>query len=66
MRHSSSETRLHSIARDAAVKAEGMRDPTTTHARLGDALQRMYAPVDEGQSDRFDYLLMQLDRRLSS
>jgi hypothetical protein len=64
MRPGSSETRLESVARDAAVKADGIHDRTTTHARLGNALQRMYAPVDEGQPDRFGHLLMQLDRRL--
>jgi hypothetical protein len=64
MRSGSSETQLESVPRDAAVKADGLPDATTTHARLGDALQRMYAPVDEGQSGGFGYLLMLLQRRL--
>jgi hypothetical protein len=64
MRSGSSETQLESVPRDAAVKTDRLRDSTTTHARLGDALQRMYAPVDEGQSDGFGYLLMLLQRRL--
>jgi hypothetical protein len=65
MRPNSSETRLESVARDAAVKGDSIHDRTTTHARLGDGLQRMYAPVDEGQPDRFGYLLMLLESRLS-
>jgi len=65
MRRSSSETHLQSIARDAAVKADYMPDRTTTNARLGETLQRMYAPVDDEQLDRLGSLLMALDRSLS-
>jgi hypothetical protein len=65
MRHRSSQTQLESIARDAAVKADYIADRTSTNARLGETLQRLYAPVCDEQMDRFDSVLMSLDQRFS-
>lgn len=65
MRRNPSDTGLHSIARDAAVKADCIPDRTTTNARLGETLQRLYAPVEEAEPARFGYLLGALDDRLS-
>jgi hypothetical protein len=62
MRRSSSETHLHSVARDAAVKVGYIPDRTTTNARLGEALQRLYAPVDDAPPERLGPLLMALER----
>jgi hypothetical protein len=56
---------LESIARDAAVKADYIADRTTTNARLGETLQRLYAPMDDEQPGRFGALLNLLDQRLS-
>jgi hypothetical protein len=63
MRRSSSQTLIESIARDAAVKADYIADRTTTNARLGEVLQRLYAPVDDEQPAHFAALLTLLDRR---
>ena len=63
MRRSTSETHLQAVARDAAVKADYIRDRTTTNARLGETLQRLYAPVEDAQPDRLGQLLTLLDRR---
>jgi hypothetical protein len=65
MRHRPSQTQLESIARDAAVKADCFADRTTTNARLGETLQRLYAPVCDEQTDRFDSVLSSLDQRFS-
>jgi hypothetical protein len=65
MRHRASQTQLESIARDAAVKADYIANRTTTNARLGETLQRLYAPVCDEQTDRFDSVLMSLDQRFS-
>jgi hypothetical protein len=65
MRHSPSQTQLESIARDVAVKADYIADRTTTNARLGEILQRLYAPVCDKQTDRFDSVLLPLDQRFS-
>ena len=65
MRRSSSQTQLESIAREVAVKADYIADRTTTHARLGETLQRLYAPVCDEQTDRFNSVLSSLDRRFS-
>ena len=61
----SSETHLQAIARDAAVKSNYLPDRTTTNARLGATLQRLYAPVEDAHPDRLTYLLAQLDRHAS-
>jgi hypothetical protein len=63
MRRSSSDTYFQAIARDVAVKADYLPDRTTTNARLGEALQRLYAPVEDTQPDRLSHLLMALDRQ---
>jgi hypothetical protein len=65
MRPSPSQTQLESIARDAAVKADYIADRTTTNARLGETLQRLYTPVGE-QPPRIGALLMLLDQRFSA
>ncbi|MBV9065258.1 MAG: hypothetical protein JOZ84_07455 [Methylobacteriaceae bacterium] len=65
MRHRLLQTQLESIARDAAVKADHIANRTTTNARLGETLQRLYAPVCDEQADRFDSVLMSLDQRFS-
>ena len=62
MRFNPSQNQLESIARDAPVKADYLADRTTTNARLGETLQRVYAPVDDGQPDRIGHLLTLLDR----
>jgi hypothetical protein len=62
MRFNPSQTQLESIARDAPVKADYLADRTTTNARLGETLQRVYAPVEDEQPDRFRHLIMLLDR----
>jgi Anti-sigma factor NepR len=64
MRHLSSNGHLEAIARDAAVKADYIADRTTTHARLGETLRRLYSPVADEPSDRLSDLLAQLDQRL--
>jgi hypothetical protein len=61
MRRSSSQTQLESIARDAPVKVGYIADRTTTNARLGETLQRVYAPVED-EPGRIGYLLRLLDR----
>jgi hypothetical protein len=61
MQRSPSQTQLESIARDAAVKADFLADRTTTNARLGQTLQRVYAPVED-EPGRIGYLLRLLDR----
>ncbi|MBV8848092.1 MAG: hypothetical protein JOZ16_00745 [Methylobacteriaceae bacterium] len=66
MRRGPSDMQLESIARDAAVKSDYIADRTTTNARLGETLQRLYAPVCDEQTDRFGSILMVLDRRLSA
>ena len=53
---------IESIAREAAVKADYIADRTSTNARLGKALQRLYAPTDE-EPAHFAALLTLLDRR---
>jgi hypothetical protein len=65
MRHSPPQTQLKSIARDAAVKAHYIADRTTTNARLGETLQRLYAPVDDEPPAQLGVLLMRLDQRFS-
>jgi hypothetical protein len=65
MRHRPSQSQLESIARDAAVKADCFADRTATNARLGETLQRLYAPVCDEQTDRFDSVLTLLDQRFS-
>jgi hypothetical protein len=62
MRRSPSQTQLESIARDAPVKVGYIADRTTTNARLGATLQRVYAPMDDEQSGRIGHLLRLLDR----
>ncbi len=65
MRHSSTETRFETVARDAPVKARYIADRSTTHARLGESLQRLYAPVADAQPDRMGHLLTLLEQRLA-
>jgi hypothetical protein len=65
MRHSSTETGLEAIAREAPVKARYMADRSTTHARLGETLQRLYAPVADAEPDRIGHLLMLVEQRLA-
>ena len=62
MRRNSSRTHIKSIARDMAVKADYIADRTTTNARIGEALQCLYLPVDD-EAARFANLLTLLDRR---
>ena len=55
---------LETIARDAPIKSDYIVDRTTTHARLGETLQRLYAPAAGHPPDRFGQLLTLLDQRL--
>jgi hypothetical protein len=63
MRQSSSHAYFESVARDSAVKADYIPDRTTTNARLGATLRRLYAPVDDEPSGRLGHLMTLLDRR---
>ena len=65
MRQSPPQTQLESIAREAAVRADYIADRTTTNARLGETLQRLYAPVDDEPPAQLGALLMLLDQRSS-
>jgi hypothetical protein len=64
MQHRTLDGHLEAIARDAPVKADYIADHTTTHARLGETLQRLYAPAAGHPPDRFGQLLTLLDQRL--
>jgi hypothetical protein len=55
---------LETIARDVPVKSDYIVDRTSTHARLGETLQRLYAPAAGRPPDRFGQLLTLLDQRL--
>jgi hypothetical protein len=55
---------LETIARDVPVKSDYIVDRTSTHARLGETLQRLYAPATGRPPDRFGQLLTLLDQRL--
>jgi hypothetical protein len=65
MRQSSSQAYFESIERDSAVKADYIADKTTTNARLGASLRRLYAPVDDEPCGRLGHLMTLLDRRLA-
>ena len=52
---------LDFVPRDMPVKAAGIPDRTGTHARLGQALQRLYPTGDE-RPDWLAHLLRRLDR----
>jgi|tagenome__1003787_1003787.scaffolds.fasta_scaffold20894795_3 hypothetical protein len=64
MQHRTLDGHLEAIARDAPVKADYIADRTTTHARLGETLQRLFAPAAGHPPDRFGQLLTLLDQRL--
>jgi|tagenome__1003787_1003787.scaffolds.fasta_scaffold15485957_1 hypothetical protein len=64
MRQSSSQAHFESVERESAVKADYIANPTTTNARLGASLRRLYAPVDDEPCGRFGDLMTLLDRRL--
>jgi hypothetical protein len=55
---------LETIARDPPIKSDYILDRTSTHARLGETLQRLYAPAASHPPDRFGQLLRLLDQRL--
>jgi hypothetical protein len=58
-----SEATFETIARDAAVTADGKPDQSAnTNMRLGYGLQRLYEPVTDEQPDRLGRLLLLLDR----
>src|SRR4051794_27741779 len=50
------------VARDSAVRADGIPDRLSMVARLRYGLKRLYEPIMDGLPDRFSYLLMLLDR----
>ena len=50
------------VARDPAIKADGIPDRLSTVARLRYGLQRLYKPIMDELPDRFGYLLMLLDQ----
>ena len=54
------------LSGSVAVKAAGVADPLSTNMRLGQSLQRLYPPIADERPDRLGYLLMLLDRHLSS
>ena len=60
MQHRTLDGHLEAIARDAPVEADYTVDRTTTHAWLGETLQRLYAAADQQP----DQLLTPLDQRL--
>jgi hypothetical protein len=51
------ETNIEPVPRDPPVRAAGITDRTTTHARLGQGLQRLYEPVTDAQPDRLGQLV---------
>jgi hypothetical protein len=61
MRRAPMKSTLDTVPRDAPVKAAGIMDRTSTHARLGQALQRLYPPGDERPA-WLEHLLLKLDR----
>jgi hypothetical protein len=61
MPRSPSKAALDAVPRDAPVKAACVPDRTGTHARLRQALQRLYPAGDE-RPDWLDHLLVRLDR----
>jgi hypothetical protein len=63
--HTPSEAAFEIVERDAAVRADGIRDPLTTNSRLVYGLQRLFEPVSGDPLYRLDHLLMLLDRQLS-
>ncbi|MEA2834665.1 MAG: hypothetical protein QOG66_2867 [Methylobacteriaceae bacterium] len=65
MRQSSSQAYFETVARDSAVKADYIADPTTTNARLSASLRRLYAPVDDEPCGRLGHLMTLIDCRLS-
>jgi hypothetical protein len=64
MQHRILDSYLETIARDAPVKSDYIVDCTTTHARLGKTLQRLYTPAADQPPDPFGQLLTLLDQRL--
>ena len=50
------------VARDSAIRADGIPDRLSMVARLRYGLKRLYEPIMDGLPDRFSYLLMLLDR----
>ena len=50
------------VARDSAVRADGIPDRLSMVARLRYGLKRLYEPIMEALPDRFSYLLMLVDR----
>jgi hypothetical protein len=66
MRRTPSEAAFQTIARDAAVTADGRPDRSADmNMRLSYGLQRLYEPITDEQPDRLRYLLMLLDRHLA-
>jgi hypothetical protein len=65
MRDILSQVGFEAVARDAAVKANGVADPRTKNSRLGHGLQRLFEPISKEPLDQVDHLLMLLDRSLS-
>lgn len=57
---------FEAVGRDAAVKAAGVPDPGSTRSRLGQGLQRLYAPVTDEQPDQFGILLAALQRHFAA
>ena len=62
MRHARMKSALDTIPRDAPVKAAGVPERTATHARLGQALQRLY-PVGNERPAWLEHLLPKLERK---
>jgi hypothetical protein len=60
--HTPSEAAFEIVVRDAPVRADGVRDPSTTNSRIGHRLQRLFEPVSDDPLYRLDHLLMLLDR----
>lgn len=56
---------FEAIARDAPVKAQGAPDPSSTTARLGQGLQRLYQPAQDQQPDRLGKLLNVLQQHFA-
>ena len=53
---------FEALARDTAIRADGIPDRLSMVARLRYGLKRLYEPINDELPDRFGYLLMLLDQ----
>lgn len=58
-----SEAAFEIVARDAPIKADGIRDPLTANSRVAYGLQRLFEPIGDHPLYRLDQLLILLDRK---